>query len=188
MTLKYAALALFAGVALPAAALAQSSGTTAGNNGQQSGQQFLQKVRQDSNNEVQEALIALQRATNPAVQAYAHLLVSDHSSLLAALNAIEPNQNSSSGGSSNASPQAQSNRAQSNFSDETGSQFDKNFVQHEVQQNQQSLSAWQNEANNNSEIGAFAKIGLQQQRQHMELGQAIEAQLRKGGQTAENRR
>ena len=48
---------------------------------------------EDSNNEVQEALTAEQRATDPSVHGYAHLLVSDHSTLLSELSAIEPNQN-----------------------------------------------------------------------------------------------
>ncbi len=188
MILKYAALALLAGVALPATGMAQSGGATAGNGTPQTGQQFLQQVRKDSNNEVQEALMALQRATNPAVQAYAHLLVADHTSLIAELNAIEPNQNSAAGGESSASAEAQSGRAKQNFSNETGSQFDKAFVKHELQQNQQSLSSWEKEAKNSGDIGTFAKIGLAMQRQHQALGQAIEAQLGRSGQTAEYRR
>jgi putative membrane protein len=83
MILKYACVALLLGVAGPTVALAQTS-----TSGSESGQQFLQQVSKDSMNEIQEALLAEQKAENPCVKAFARLIVDDHTMLESELGAV----------------------------------------------------------------------------------------------------
>jgi putative membrane protein len=172
-------------VSVPALALAQSGGTqpTGGNtvssvSGAQSGQQFLKQVEQDSINEIHEGLLAEQRAQDPAVRAYARLMIDDHTMLASELGAVANETSFKMTGVSMS--QGGTNKLQNL----NGTQFDRAFIDHEVTQHRQSVQHWQREAqakNGNSTIEAFAKLGLPVQREHLALGEAIQAQLKNSG-------
>jgi len=169
MTIKYTMAALLIGVAFPAAAMAQSNNTST----QATGQQFIQQVKRDSINEIREALLAEQKAQDPAVKGYARLMINDHTMLASEVSAAE-------GPSSTTTANAQNNsQPPSALENATGAAFDRAFIDHEVQQHEQSVQTWQHEASSggSSEASALAKTGLPVQQEHLALAQAIKAQL-----------
>ncbi|MDT7951976.1 MAG: DUF4142 domain-containing protein [Acetobacteraceae bacterium] len=178
--------AILFSMTLPAVALAQ--GNSAATNGSTvasntslpaSGNQFLKQVAQDSINEVHEALEAEIKAHDPAVRAYARLMIDDHSILASQLGAI-------AGDTAFSMPPASQNEGGTKeLQGLQGANFDKTFISHEVKQHKQSVQNWEKEAEakgGNAEVNGFAKLGLPLQREHLAMAEAIQASMNKSGQ------
>ncbi|PPQ33188.1 DUF4142 domain-containing protein [Rhodopila globiformis] len=189
MNAKYTLAALVISAALPGAALAQSNTNT---NESQSSQHFLQQVARDNMHEMHEAMLAEWKAQDPAVKGYARLIVDDHSMLTSQLSALQGAQpfeqwhnakNEGQQGMRNGEEHAGNEQHAGNkLWNLSGAQFDRAFIDHEAKTNEQSVKAWQQEANSNqnNDVTAFAKLGLPVQQEHLALAQAIQTQLDNG--------
>ena len=183
MMMKKTVIALVLSTSLPAAALAQGSSGNQANtvsnvHGTQSGQQFLEQVARDSFNEINEALVAEQKAQDPAVRAYARLMINDHTMLISQLSAVAGQT------SFDLNSVKQNEGSTSEMQGSSKGQFDRTFINHEVKQHEESVGHWQHEANAKSDksspVESFAMLGLPVQREHLALAQAIQVQLEHG--------
>ena len=163
------ATCVLAAAVLPMAAVAQSDTVAS-----QPAKTFYQQVERDSFNEIQEALMAEQRAQDPSVRGLARLIIDDHTILASMLSASE----GSAAASGQASNQHQATTAEQKFEGLSGAKFDQAYIDHEVQEHQQSIGDWQKEAKDGSgEAATLAKFGLPMQREHLELFEAVQTQL-----------
>lgn len=107
-------------------------------------QQFITKAAQGNIAEASLGKMAMQKSTNPAVQEFGRWMQTDHTlankELIAAAHAAN-------GQSPPTQPNAQQQSEAQALQQLSGAQFDQKYIQHMVQDHQQDVQAYQNEAN-----------------------------------------
>lgn len=180
MNVKSGLISLIVTVA-PAIALAQGNavGENSGQSGAQAPHRFLAMVAQDNRAEIISGLMAEQKATNPAVRAYARLLVDDHAAVESDLAQLAQAQSLKLPAGMN----EQGRQTMEQLRGLSGAEFDRQFIQNEIKTNSDGMPQFQNAANSetNPGIATYAKLAMAVQQQHLDLAKAVQAQLG-GGQ------
>jgi putative membrane protein len=138
-------------------------------------QQFLNRTAQENTAEIRSALLAQEKAQDPAVKAFARLMVDDHTSIANQLGALfEAEHRTPTAGSGEEGQQMMSK-----FESAKGQQFDTTYMQAQVEGHQKMMSQFQQEEGNakSAAVRAFLTMTLPTVEQHLALAQAIESSL-----------
>lgn len=157
----------------PAASASPRSGQQGGS--AQPDRDFLSYVAQDNQGEIQLCLLAEKKARNPALKAFARLMVDDHVQIESQLAALAgtmqvtlPNDVGE-----------ESRRTLAQLEPQSGDVFDRNFLDHQVDDHGHDLDRFRKEADatRNGDVKHFAEITMPILRQHLELAKAVQARI-----------
>jgi len=132
---------------------------------------FVQKAASGGMAEVQAAELAQQRAGSPQVKQFASRMITDHTQANTELQQIAQQQNITMP----TKPAAKEASAEQRLRGLNGAAFDKAYVQHELQDHQQTVALFQQQARSGQdpELKAFAQKTLPVLQQHLQMVQAL---------------
>jgi putative membrane protein len=141
----------------------------------QTDQKFLNYAAEDNQAEIQLCLIAEKRAANPALRAFARLMVNDHAEIesrLAALGGELQVKMPDGIGEDGQQTLAKLNPLQ-------GDEFERGFMQAQIKDHSEDIQKYSNEQNatRNQRIRQFATETIPILQQHLALARAVDAQV-----------
>lgn len=142
----------------------------------QSGSDFLMDAARGDNAEIMTGKLAKTKSANKGVRDFGATLMSDHSkgkkqvaSLAAAMSVTVP---------SDVKPDAQ--QAYDKLNQLSGADFDREFVNHMVEDHQKDIAAFQKEADaHDGKVSALAAKQLPVLKKHLSIAQSLQKQLTK---------
>ncbi len=136
---------------------------------------FLTETAQDGRAEVQMSQLAMQRASNPDVKAFAQRMISDHSKMNQEVQELAARK----GIVLPATPSSDGQDAYQRLAALSGSDFDREYMQHNVTDHQKDVSAFQQEAQSgkDSDVQRLAATRLPGLQRHLQLAQTIQQRV-----------
>jgi putative membrane protein len=159
----------------PAQAQRQAGQDSGGDSPGGKDQQFLNYAAEDNQAEIQVCLLAEKRAVNPALKAFARLMVNDHVQIESRLAALGNELHASlSDGIGKEGQETRSKMAQL-----TGDAFESAFMQTQIKDHSEDIEKFSNEmhSSENTRIKQFATETVPILQQHLALARAVQAQL-----------
>jgi putative membrane protein len=134
---------------------------------------FINKTADAGMAEVQIAQLAVQKATDPAVRAFAQKLIDQHTKInsdLATLASEKGVMLDKDDGK---------DRAYNRLNRQTGAEFDQEFVEHMVEQHEDSIKRFEKASTNAKDMGvrSFASMQVNELRQHLLEAQALQSSV-----------
>lgn len=144
-----------------------------------SDKRFVTKAAEDGQAEVQLAQLAAQRAQNPEVRSFAQRLVTDHTQVNSELMSI------ASSKQVNLDKEDNKDRAYRRLSKENGADFDREFVEHMIDQHEKDIKAFDKAAQDakDQEIRSFASKHVGHLREHLQQAQTLRQSVMPTGRT-----
>jgi putative membrane protein len=141
-------------------------------------QDFLDYAAQDNQGEIQLCLLAEKKAENPAVKAFARLMVDDHVQIESQLGAIV--QAKSAEVPNGIGEDAQ--KTMSELQPLKGADFDRQFLTHQIQDHSQDLQRFgkEKEATQDAGLREFTSLTIPILQQHLDLARAVQTYVRGG--------
>ena len=136
---------------------------------------FMKEAAMGGMAEVELGKMASTKATNAEVKKFAQMMVTDHSKANDELKALA----SKKGIALPAEVDSTHKSAMERLTKATGADFDKDYVEHMVDDHEKDVSAFENKAKNatDPDIKAFAEKTLPTLRKHLEAIKAIQAKM-----------
>jgi putative membrane protein len=138
---------------------------------------FVTKAAQGGLAEVELGQMAEQKASNDAVKNFAKRMVADHTKSNNELKSQVQQMGVSLPTTIDAKAQSEKDR----LSKLSGSEFDKQYIQHEIQDHRQDISEFQKQANSGGDetLRSFASKTLPTLQEHLQLAEQANSQLNK---------
>jgi len=166
---------LFLRACLLAAMLAAPSLALAADHASQKDQSFLSYAAQDNQGEIQICLVAEKQARDPAVKAFARLMVNDHVQVESELAAVI-----NSGGVSVPNDVGQeAQKTLKRLEPLHGTDFDHGFIAAQIEDHNHDIERFGDEQKSahDEAVKRFAALTLPVLQQHLELAKAVQAHL-----------
>lgn len=146
-----------------------------------SDKRFVTKVADNSQDEAALAKLAAERASNPDVRNYAQRLVQDHSKVnqelmtLASAKNVEIDRDD------------QKDRAYRRLSDKSGQEFDREFVEHMIDQHEKDIKMFEKAASDakDQDVRQFASQNVGSLREHLRKAQSLQQAVVPTGRDSE---
>jgi putative membrane protein len=169
---------VFAAPALAQAASQLSMPTDQGGRLAQQDKAFLDYAAQDNQAEIQLCLLAEKKAQNPAVKAFARLMVDDHvqveSQLAALVNAESVDVPNGIG--------EDSEKTMSQLEPLKGADFDREFLKDQIQDHSRDLQRFgkEKDSTQDADVKRFAALTMPVLQQHLDLARAVQSYVQNG--------
>jgi putative membrane protein len=140
---------------------------------------FVTKAADDGKAEVQIAQLAAQRATNPDVKQFAERMVRDHTAVNQELMGIASSKNVK------LDQDNDKDRAYNKLAKKSGEDFDREFVQHMVDEHEKDVKLFEKAASDakDPEIRGFASKHVGHLREHLQIVQGLQASVMPTGRS-----
>lgn len=139
-----------------------------------SDKRFVTKAADDGQDEVALARLATEKASNPDVRNFAQQLVQDHTQVNSELMSIASSKNVKLD-----KDDSTKDRAYRRLSKASGQDFDREFVEHMVDEHEKDIKMFEKEANNakDQELKEFASKHVDHLRQHLAQAQQLQQSI-----------
>jgi len=163
----------FKRIILPA--LVDLSVMPAGSSQAAEGSKFLAQALQDSLAEIEACELALQKTSNDDVKAFSQHMIDQHSQMGQEIEKLASKKNA-------ILPKNVSSEQQSTYqelSKLSGKEFDRKFMQHNLEDHQKDIQVFQQQAAqvSDADIKAFAEQGVRLLGEHLKMAQEVERKL-----------
>lgn len=154
--------------------------TSSGDQFSKTDQDFINKAFQSNQNEIELSRLAAQKASSSDVKQYAQQLVDDHTKANDQLRQIAQSKGINIPSSS--SQGADINR----FQNLSGANFDRQYIQNQVQAHKKAITMYRNEANNGQDpdLKSFASTQLSNLQQHETMANDLHSKVASGSARA----
>jgi putative membrane protein len=141
---------------------------------------FVSKAGQGNMAEIAAGKIAVQKAANDSVKQFAQMMIDDHTTALNELNMIAKQKNKTMP----SMPDDTHKMAQQKLAQLKGMSFDSTYMMQQLQDHQQTIALFEEEAKNGTEpeLKAYAEKYLPKIRMHYEMAQRLSSMKMQGTQ------